>query len=127
MNYLLDTHSFLWFITADNKLSEKAKETIEDLDTKVYVSLISFWEIAIKIKIGKLEIKYEFSELFNEALKSDIAILPLEKSDLIQLDLLDLIHSDPFDRMIIAQAISNDLMVITKEVVFKLYPIKVLW
>ena len=63
MDYLLDTHSFLWFINGDNQLSEKSRKCIEDPATTKYVSIASFWEIAIKVNLGKLELEMPFEEL----------------------------------------------------------------
>lgn len=127
MRYLLDTHAFLWFIAADKNLSRKTKLIIEDLSNDVSLSIISLWEIAIKYKSGKLQLKVSLAEIFNEAAKSGIEILPLDTKDLITLDSLKLLHRDPFDRLLIAQAVSNDLCLVTRDENFKLYKVKTIW
>lgn len=127
MNLLLDTHAFLWFITADNKISINAKTEIENINNSVFVSLVSIWEIAIKHKLGKLQLNYAFENIFNEAIKSGIEIITLEKPDLIQLDSLDLIHNDPFDRLLVAQSIIRGFTFVSKDEIIKKYPVSVLW
>lgn len=100
MEYLLDTHAFLWFIAGNSELSEKAKELILNPDNLIFVSLASFWEIAIKLKNGKLEIDIPFNELKNQALINGFKILLISFEDVQGLTVLEMFHRDPFYRLI---------------------------
>ena len=127
MAYLLDTHAFLWFINGSIELSSKAKNIIQNPENIVYLSIASLWEIAIKLNIGKLFIDMTFSELKQETDKNDFLILPIQYEDVHLLTTLRLFHKDPFDRILITQAIQNNLTIITKDANFESYPVKVIW
>jgi len=127
MDYLLDTHAFLWFINGSNELSPQAKNIIQNPENTMYLSIASFWEIAIKLNIGKLAIDMSFDELKKEADKNDFRILLIRYEDTRVLTILELFHKDPFDRILIAQAIQNNLTMITRDANFASYPIKIIW
>jgi len=127
MDYLLDTHTFLWFINGSVELSPQAKNIIQNPANTLYLSIADFWEIAIKMNIGKLSIDMSFEELLNEANKNDFQILPIQLEDIRVLTTLELYHKDPFDRILIAQAMQNNLTVITKDSNFEFYPVKIIW
>lgn len=121
MNYLLDTHTFLWFLEGSRSLSKKARMTIENPENNSYISIASIWEIAIKISLGKLKLDFELEDLKTEILRNSFEILPLDFEHFIELSRLEENHRDPFDRIIISQAISERLSVISKDSNFKLY------
>jgi PIN domain nuclease of toxin-antitoxin system len=127
MNLLLDTHTFLWFINADTQLPFKDVELISDLSNIRYVSIASIWEIVIKFSLNKLEIIGGFNTIENFLENNDIEVLPINFSHTKQLLTLPYHHNDPFDRIIISQAISENLHVITKDEFFKLYDVSVIW
>ena len=128
MNYLLDTHTFLWFLEGNNSLSSKARIIIEDADNTIYVSIASIWEIAIKISISKLKLSVNLEEVKTEIVKNNFEILPLDFEHIIELTNLEQIHKDPFDRIIISQAISEKCTIISKDSNFDFYKnINVLW
>ena len=127
MGYLLDTHAFLWFINGSVDLSPRAKGIIQNSDNTVYLSIASFWEIAIKMNIGKLAIDMSFDELKKESDMNDFRILPIEFEDTRILTTLELYHRDPFDRILIAQAIQNNLTMISRDAIFDAYPMKNIW
>ena len=127
MDYLLDTHAFLWFINGSVELSPQAKNIIQNPANTLYLSIAVFWEIAIKLIIGKISIDMSFDELKNEADKNDFQILPIQFEDIRVLTTLELYHKDPFDRILIAQAIQNDMTMITKDSNFEAYPVKIIW
>ena len=105
MRLLLDTHSFLWFIGGDKRLSDKAKAAIADLDNEAFLSTASLWEIVVKMNIGKLTLPQPFGELIPEQLlRNEIKVLRAELSHMVRYIALPLHHRDPFDRMIVAQA-----------------------
>ncbi len=127
MNFLLDTHAFLWFINGDAKLSEKAKQEIENPGNTNYISIASFWEVAIKLGLKKIELGFPYQELKEQAIKNNFVILPLSFDHTHQLTKLPVHHRDPFDRIIISQAIHEQLTVISKDPNFSLYKIQVRW
>lgn len=128
MNYLLDTHTFLWFLEGNNNLSEKARISIENTENIKFISIASIWEVAIKLNLGKLKLDIKLEELKEEILKNNFEILPLDFEHIIELSNLEEIHKDPFDRLIISQAISEKLTIISKDSNFSLYSrVKVFW
>jgi PIN domain nuclease of toxin-antitoxin system len=91
------------------------------------VSMASFWEITIKVSLGKLIIDGTIADVINNALSKGFKILSIEREHLIVLSTLDLIHRDPFDRIIIAQAIAENMPLISSDDVFKQYPVNYIW
>ncbi len=126
--YLIDTHVLLWLCADTSKLSQRVNILLKNSDNSIAVSLMSFWEIAIKASIGKLDFKISIAELQNEINKKDIElILP----DLGTIELINKMpfykfngieHRDPFDRMLIAQAITENIPIISADTKFDLYP-----
>jgi PIN domain nuclease of toxin-antitoxin system len=94
--YLLDTHALIWWNEDDVQLSPVASTTIKDLSNTLHVSIVSFWEIVIKIKTGKLKLDYSIDELAEACIRSNIQIVPIKFYHLNQLSLLPLFHRDPF-------------------------------
>jgi len=127
MNYLVDTHALLWFLSGSAKLPKKSREAIKNLNNNCYVSIASIWEIAIKLSLKKLELDFEFNRLSTTLSNNKIDILPLTFDHLIRLTNLKLQHRDPFDRAIICQALVEDLTIITADEQIKAYPVKILW
>ena len=125
--YLLDTNALLYFLYDSGKLSKKASDIIYHNDEKINVSIVSMWEIAIKSSIGKLEIKSSISKIAETCEKEQFDILPIKPFHLDEIGRLPAIHGDPFDRLIISQAISENLVIITKDGTIPMYNIKVLW
>lgn len=123
MNYLLDTHALIWLIIEKDKLSFKTKQIIENPINTVFVSAISFWEIALKSSIGKLELQNILPEdLPALVVKSGFELLSLSANESSSFNKLNAIHhKDPFDRMLIWQAIQLDLILITKDKTIVLY------
>lgn len=127
MPYLLDTHTFLWFIAGDERLPKNVVSRIKNIEEPCYVSIASFWEIAIKLQIGKLNLDIEFSELFRFTERNQIEIIEINENHLLQLLTLELNHNDPFDRVIIAQTISEKLTLLSKDRKMESYKIKYEW
>ena len=124
--YLLDTYALLWFIFNNPKLSERTLSLITSAGT-VYVSMVSLWEIAIKRNINKLKIDYSTSELVQLCDSENLEILQILPTHIDALCDLDLIHNDPLDRLLIAQAMSEDLTFVTCDAKNRKYPIKTIW
>ena len=125
--YLLDTNALLFFLYDSEKFSKRASEVIYHNDEKICVSIVSLWEIAIKSSIGKLEIKSSISKIVETCEKEQFDILSIKPFHLDEIGRLPMIHGDPFDRLIISQAIVENLIIITKDGTIPLYNVKVLW
>ncbi len=127
MTILLDTHAFIWFLNGDNQLSPKLKSAVADTNNTCFVSIASIWEIAIKVSIGKLKIKGRFDQVIDFLNENDIEILPITFVHAQQSLKLPYHHRDPFDRIIAAQALSENVFAGTKDSIFELYGVKVFW
>lgn len=125
--FLLDTHGLLWLIQGDLQLSERARAVISDDGNQLYFSVASIWEIAIKLNIGKLKIGHTIDDVYTLLAQLKIEILPIERSDLIRYLTLPLHHRDPFDRVIIAQAIDRELVLLSADRSFEAYSVQRLW
>jgi PIN domain nuclease of toxin-antitoxin system len=125
--FLLDTHGFLWLIQGDPQLSEQARAVMGDDANQLYFSVASIWEIAIKLNIGKLKIEHTIEDIYTLLAQLKIEILPINRSDLIRYLKLPLHHRDPFDRILIAQAIDQELILVSADESFGAYPVRRLW
>lgn len=127
MKYLLDTHTLIWFLNGDKQLSSKAKSLIEDIKHEKYVSIASFWEISIKIGLRKLEFDGDVKEIVILAEKNGFAILPISIEHTIEYKELEFIHRDPFDRMMVIQAIIEGFTILTQDENIPKYKVKTVW
>lgn len=128
MNLLLDTHTLIWFSEGDSKkLSSKARNAIENKGNEKSVSMVTFWEIAIKASLGKLILRRELRELIKFVDEHRFNVLPIKTDHTLNLLDLALHHRDPFDRLLIAQALTENFQIVTKDPAFSLYPIKTIW
>jgi PIN domain nuclease of toxin-antitoxin system len=124
MNLLLDTHVFLWFVNDHPKLSNHLKDLIEDDDNVSYLSMASLWEMSIKFNLGKLTLEPDYEEFVErEVITSRIKLLKIELEHLKINAALPFHHRDPFDRLIIAQAVVENLLIISVDSAFDKYPI----
>ena len=124
--FLLDTHTFLWFLEDDPKIPKNVKETIETAQD-IRVSIGTFWEMAIKASIGKLTLPAPITTLMDDCTELGFTILPIEASHLERLKELPKIHKDPFDRLLVCQAQAENLTVITADENIAKYDIQTLW
>lgn len=127
MNLLLDTHALIWFINGDNQLPEKSINLIKNIDNKCFVSIVSIWEIAIKLSLGKLDLHGGFDEISRILRRYEIELLPITFAHIQTLMSLDYHHRDPFDRIIISQGFVENLSIVTKDENFPKYNIKIVW
>lgn len=129
MSYLLDTSTFLWYVSAHTDLSPLAKLIIEDSRNHVYLSLVSVWELAIKVRVGKLELKPDSLSLWldRQLNANSFRILDIKRTHIIHYSELPLVHRDPFDGLLIAQSQVEDIPIITSDAAFDLYPVERLW
>lgn len=127
MKSLLDTHAFLWYITEDSRLPESLTNSIRQKSNEVFLSVVSVWEILVKHQLGKLPLPEPADEYIRDRReKHQIGSLTLEEASLRHLLRLPMHHRDPFDRMLICQALHHDLHVVTIDQEFLQYPVKVL-
>ncbi len=127
MKLLLDTHAFLWFIDDSPALSIRGKSLLE-AENEIFLSVGSLWEIAIKLRLGKLTVAMPTESLMTVHLTANnIEILPICVPHLIHVSTLTFHHRDPFDRLIIAQAIVEQMPVVSADPTFDAYPIERLW
>ena len=128
MNYLLDTHTFLWFIDNDKSLSATAKAFIEAPDSAIFLSVASLWEIAIKVSLEKLDLPTPLTSFLNQQLKENsIEPLPIEVEHIGKIATLPFHHRDPFDRLIIAQSLSENWPIIGRDGIFDAYAVNRYW
>ncbi len=127
MAFLLDTHTFMWFIEGDKSLPPKSRDIIKDVNNKCFLSIGSIWELAIKYSIGKLRSKTTFSEIGKLIVENDIELLSISMEHIAQVLILPFHHRDPFDRLIIAQGMVENLQIITRDKDFKSYGIEIFW
>ncbi len=125
--YILDTHALIWFCEGNEKLSKKARNAIEDTKNTLFVSFASLWEIVIKLSLGKLKSEVDFDAILKFMKDNKISILNSDPRHLKQLKTLPFHHDDPFDRFIIAQAITEKIPIISVDSKFSLYNINLLW
>ena len=127
MKLLLDTHTFIWFINGDGRLSTKAKKEILKSSNSKFISMASIWEMAIKTSLGKLRINYPFKEVFNQIEENGFETLSIISDHTLLVSQLEFHHRDPFDRLIIAQAIFENMKIISKDESFHKYQVKMIW
>jgi PIN domain nuclease of toxin-antitoxin system len=127
MKILLDTHIFLWFISGDIRLSTDVRDAIRDPDNEVYLSAVSVWEAIVKYQLGKLPLP-EPPEIYLPKQRDihQIVSLALDESSVAQLANLPQLHRDPFDRMLICQALQNGLTIATVDAAVRAYSVSVM-
>ena len=128
MKVLLDTHAFLWSITGDDRLSKTAEEIFLDPKINLYFSAASFWEICIKMSLGKLSLKRGWFKTIQEEMRINaVQWLPVEMQHCVELTKLPFHHRDLFDRMLIAQALAEDLQLLSRDGHLSAYEIERIW
>ena len=127
MNLLLDTHTILWALSNDEKLSNKAKAEIMASNNNKFVSLASAWEVAIKISLGKLSFEGGVVRFLNQVESCGFELSPIRSEHIAFVETLPFHHRDPFDRLIAATAISEGMTVITADENIHLYDVKCIW
>jgi len=125
--YLLDTHAAIWFFNGSNILSKTVDKIIRDFANPIYISIVSVWELAIKISIGKLKFNDKTAGFMRLAKENDITILPIKTAHLAVLEQLPLLHRDPFDRLLVATAISEQLTFISADKNIAQYNVPLIW
>ena len=128
MNLLLDSHAFLWWREEPKKLSADAYAVITDPQNVVFLSVVTVWELLIKIALNKLTVKGGLANAVQDEQKTNgFQILPVQLAHALYLENLPPHHQDPFDRLLIAQAIVENMTLISNDSLFPLYPVNLLW
>lgn len=128
MKLLLDTHTFLWFIMGNTKLSDNARKLMEDTDNEKLLSVVSIREVAIKASLGKLSFAEPFEVLIPQQLKlNGIELLNIKTEHAAIITTLPFHHRDPFDRLLIAQSMVERLSILSADINFDNYPIERVW
>ena len=127
MKYLLDTHTVLWSFNEVGKLSKTALDVINDPASKKYVSIASAWELAIKISTGKLVFDGGTDLFYRTAREYGFGLLPIKRSHIKTLETLPLLHRDPFDRILVASAMAEEMSLITADENVPRYDVACLW
>lgn len=126
--YLLDTCTFLWLVAGSDALSKAAREIIRDPDNEIYLSAVSAWEIVFKHGLNKLPLPQK-PDVFVRTQRDAhlLASLPLQEAHVLTLIKLPNLHRDPFDRMLVCQAVAEGLTLLTPDEAVSQYPIRTLW
>jgi PIN domain nuclease of toxin-antitoxin system len=125
MRFLLDTHSLLWFFSGDTQLSDRTRAIMEDINQTKLISLASVWEMAIKLSKNKLTLAIPLEDYINQKIQfQDYELLPIRLHHLNLISTLPFFHNDPFDRLLIAQAIADNLLILSCDVSLDAYKIK---
>lgn len=128
MKALLETHTFLWWITDNPHLSSRVREIIKDSDNDIFLSAASGWEMVIKAQLGRLHLPEKLENFISEQLTINaILSLPVEMSHALYVYALPNYHRDPFDRVIIAQAVLEHLPLLTTDPQIAKYPVEIIW
>lgn len=126
MKILLDTHAFIWWDSEPERLSADVLALLLQPDTVRVVSVVSLWEIQIKSQLGKLTLNQSLEDIYKKQVKNGISFLLVNPSHVLRLGVLPLHHKDPFDRLLIAQAMTEGLTILTRDEMFKLYSVQLL-
>lgn len=124
---LVDTHAFLWFVAGDARLSLTARRAMEQHGDDWALSAASVWEIAIKCRLGRLTLPTLVSDYVDDKVRAGLRVLPIEWTHAAAVERLPDHHRDPFDRLIVAQALTDGLEIVTRDLVFREYGATVIW
>ena len=128
MKLLLDTHAFIWWTTDARRLSAKALGALADPQNQVWLSVVSAWEMQIKQHVGKMTLQLPLQAMIaGQQTTNAVQVLPVELPHVFQLDSLPLLHRDPFDRLLIAQTLSEGSTLISADPLVAQYSAPVLW
>jgi PIN domain nuclease of toxin-antitoxin system len=128
LKVLVDTHALLWWMGGDARLSELALGILEDGANQRLVSIVSLWEIAIKISLGRLPTSgLNVTRIAEQLREQDFVMIPVRLGDLVRIEKLPWIHRDPFDRLLIAQALEEDAPLLTSDGLIRQYAVQTIW
>jgi PIN domain nuclease of toxin-antitoxin system len=127
MKLLVDTHAFLWFLAGDEQLSARARGAMEDLANEWWLSAASVWEMSIKCSLGRLTLPAPVDEYVGRKVQQGLRVLAIDWTHAAAVQRIPFHHRDPFDRLIVCQAVCERLAVVTRDTVFSKYGVPILW
>jgi PIN domain nuclease of toxin-antitoxin system len=128
MNLLLDTHAFIWWDSAPDKLSSQVLALCQDRRNTILLSVASVWEMQIKLQLGKLRLRLPLEAIITTQQQTNgINVLKIDLAHVLALEGLPVPHKDPFDRLLVAQANVEDAVLLSQDKIFKQYPVNLLW
>ncbi len=128
MRCLLDTHAFLWWITDDSRLPERARSLIRESGNEIVLSAASSWEMAIKVQLGKLEAPRDLAGFVIDHLQRNrFGVLPIHLRHSLAVATLPLLHRDPFDRMLVVQSQLEEMPILTGDPLIRQYAVETVW
>ena len=128
MNFLLDTHTFIWWDSKPEKLSTGVLEYCQDSNNQLFLSITSIWEMQIKYQLGKLIFNTDLERLIKEQVQNNgLLLLGVKPEHIFALSKLPNVHKDPFDRLLISQAIQEQMTLLSCDSTFDYYPVDVFW
>lgn len=127
MKLLADTHAFLWFVAGDARLSVAARRAMEDSDNEWWVSAASVWEMSIKASLGRLTLPSSVRDYVSDKVRHGLRVLSIDWPHAADVERLPFHHRDPFDRLIVAQALVEDLSLVSRDSTFRKYGVRVIW
>lgn len=128
MKLLLDTHAFIWYVQGDKRLPVGVQNLIASTENEILISVVTFWELAIKISLGKLKLNQELPIVYNETLAYGFEVIPISPKSIFKLITLPMHHKDPFDRILITTAMTQSLKIISADQHFSKYEsLEIIW
>jgi len=127
VNLLIDTHALIWFVAGDRRLGRAARAAMEQEQARLFISAASVWEMAIKAARGRLALPYPVARYLANRVEEGYEVLRVDGTHAAAVEHLPPHHHDPFDRLLIAQALSERLPVVTRDRMFKKYDVEVIW
>jgi PIN domain nuclease of toxin-antitoxin system len=127
MKLLLDTHTFIWWDSDPTRLSARVLSALKAPVNEIYLSVVSIWEIVIKVQLGKLSLRLALAETMAHQQANGMKVLPVTLEHSLALSRLPLLHKDPFDRLLIAQAGVESAELVSSDHLFRQYPVSVFW
>jgi len=127
VKYLLDAHTLIWWHESPDLLSEKVLALCEDVNNQLFLSMVSIWEMQIKLQLKKLTLTTPLADMVTLQQNNGISILPVSIDHIVGLDTIPLHHKGPFDRLLIAQTTVENAILLSKDTKFQLYPVKTAW
>lgn len=127
MKLLLDTHAFLWLVSGDRRLSPTARRALEAAKAQPLLSVASVWELAIKSSLGRLTLPEPLDAYLAKKLATNLRLLSIDLPHVVAVERLPFHHQDPFDRVLVAQALTERLPIVTRDREFRKYGVEVIW
>jgi len=127
MKGLLDTHTLIWWDSDPQRLSNAALAFLREPSNTVLLSVVSVWEMAIKVQLGRLSLNLPLRTIVRQQQANGLQVLPVTLDHVLALEALPTPHKDPFDRLLVAQAIAEGAVLLTSDKMFRNYPVNIVW